>query len=134
MLSHQTLNRDKFTAPLRSQGSSMNHSGNDFAPTQPLESQIEERSKLQQGDDTYPRTDTLVRDVSMTPRPVLLRTEGDTWAARKAQSRGRATGAAFGSFGNSNLTSAAVTNSAAVLHTPEFPGKGRCAFPAWSVT
>jgi hypothetical protein len=68
----------------------------------------------------------------MTPRPVLLHTEGDTLAARTAQSRagGRATGAEFGSFGNSNSTSAAVTNSAAVSHTPQsFQGKRDARFP-----
>ena len=107
MPTHPTLNHDKSTAPLRSQGSSMNHSGNDFAP---LESQIEERSELQQVDGTYPKT--------------------DTWAARTAQSRGRATGAAFGSPGNSNSSSAAVKNSAAVPHSSQsFQGKGDARFP-----
>ena len=85
----------------------MNHSGNNFAP---LESQIEERTELQQVDGTYPKT--------------------DTWAARTAQSRGRATGAAFGSPGNSNSSSAAVKNSAAVPHSSQsFQGKGDARFP-----
>ena len=66
----------------------------------------------------------------MSPLPVLLRSESDTWAARVAQLHEGTNRTASETFRNDKLSSAAVTNSAAVPHTSQsFQGKGDARFP-----
>jgi len=83
--------------------------------------QPQESSKNHPGYGIHPKTETLTRDISIISPLSSSCTESDTWASRAASFRMQSEHSSPSGF----IKSTAVTNSAAVQHSPQsFQGKG----------